>query len=818
MQSFWQDLRYGLRMLRKDSGLTALAVLTLALGIGANTTIFSVLDPLVLRKLPVTSPDELVSVVSAGTLGPTEISEIGTFYTYRERASAFSSVMAFSQPAPYEVTHNERTGLANGEIVSGNYFSGLGVRPFAGRFFDTADENGPTVVVLGFDYWKREFRSDPSAIGKAISFGDQADASREGTEPQRMYTIVGVAPPEFSGVVVGEVPDFYMPVGAASFPSQDYWQSMWVTILARLKPGVSILQAQETLDPLLQEVEKRSTLPDIERKESYAHVLLSPASRGLSKARATFSLSAKILTVVVGLVLLIACGNVANLLLTRGMARKREFTVRLALGAGRWRVIRQLLAESTILAVAGAGAGLVLAHWTSNLLVASLSTRRLPIALATGFNGRIALFTVLVLAVTVLLCGLAPALSATRGELAEELKVQNSGSYRSSMQSRLGQALIVGQVALSMMLLAGTGLLLHSLFNLETLNAGFDRDKVLVVTMSGYSASRTRVQMASFYDQLLERVQQLPGVHSASYSSFTPISGKEVGVNVIVEGHTLQPGEIANDRFVGVSPGYFETMGIGLLEGRDFVKADVHPNSTVAIINRTMAHRFFGDVSPVGKHFRFVEGNRPPMEIVGVVADSKYNDLRESPIDFFYIPGTHGELEIRADRSAKGLAGSLRGILDSLDSSVAITNIWTLRRQVDESLHPDRLIAALCGVFSALALTLACVGLYGAIAFTVARRTSEFGIRMALGAHPRNILRLVVEQGMRLTLAGLLLGIVAALAATSLFASFLFGVKRTDPLTFAAVSVVLLSAAILACYIPARRAMRVDPMTALRDE
>ena len=380
------------------------------------------------------------------------------------------------------------------------------------------------------------------------------------------------------------------------------------------------------------------------------------------------------------------------------------------------------------------------------------------------------------------------------------------------------------QVALSMALLACAGLLLHSLFNLETFDPGFNRDSVWIVTMNGYSASRTRDQIVVSYDQLLERVRQLPGVHSAAYASFTPISGKEVGVNVAVEGYTLRPGEVANERFVGVSPGYFETMGIPLLEGRDFTQAEVHPisqsyqSTTVAIINRTMAHRFFGDASPLGKHFRFVEGKRPPLEIVGVVADSKYNDLREGPVDFFYIPGTHGELEIRASRSARSFAGPLRDILRSLDGSVTITSVKTLREQVDESLHPDRLIAALCGVFSILALTLTCVGLYGALAFNVARRTSEIGVRMALGAHPRDIFRLVVGQGMRLTVSGLILGIVAALASTSLLASLLFGVKQTDPLTLAGVSVVLLAAAALACYVPARRAMRVDPMTALRDE
>jgi macrolide transport system ATP-binding/permease protein len=824
MQSLWQDIRYGLRLLRKNLGFTVVAVLTLALGIGANTAIFSILDPLLLRKLPVQNPDELVWVNSAGTLGPAEISEVETYYVYRDKAQIFSSILAFSGIATYDVTHDSHTASVKGQLVSANYFTVLGIRPFAGRLFSDEDQHSSATLVLSFDFWKREFDSDPDVVGKALSFGDQADASRTGPATTHSYVIAGVAPPGFFGAEVGKSPDFYMPLGAADLPSQDYWQTHGVTILARLKPGVSIPQAQAGLDPLLHEVEKTSALPEIERNENFARVLLTPAARGLSEARTNFSLPAQILMIVVALLLLIACGNVANLLLARGTARRREFTVRLALGARRWRVIRQLLAESTILALAGTASGLLVGQWTSRLLVASLSTRQLPVLLATGLNRRSLFFTAVVLVLTVLVCGLGPAVFATRGELAADLKTQGAGYRGSVSQSRLGTYLIVAQVALSMLLLAGAGLLLHSLFNLETFDAGFDRDKVLIVTMSGYSASRTRDQVARFYDQLIDRVRQLPGVRSASISSFTPISGKEVGVNVVVEGYTLRQGEVANERFVGISPEYFDTMGIPLLAGRDFTREDAHSNSpsyqstNVAIINRTMARRFFGDRSPLGKHFRFVEGNRPPMEIVGVVADSKYNSLRESPTDFFYIPGTHGDLEIRTNGSAKTLAGPLREILHSLDSSVTVTGISTLRQQVDESLHPDRLIAALCGAFSLLALALTCVGLYGALAFHVARRTSEIGIRMALGADRRDIFKLVMRHGMGLAFAGLVLGIFAALSAGSLLASILFGVKQADPLAFWGVSVVLLLSAFLASYVPARRAMAVDPIAALRDE
>ncbi len=597
-----------------------------------------------------------------------------------------------------------------------------------------------------------------------------------------------------------------------------------MTILARLKSGISMEQAQAALEPLLQKAGTTSTIPEIERKEFFDRVLLTPASRGLSAARAKFSLPARILMMVVGLLLLIACGNIANLSLARGMARKREITVRLALGAGRWRVIRQLLTESVLVAGAGTMAGLAMGQWISRLLLASLSTSQFPIVLSTALNWRLLRFATALLGIAVVVCGLTPALFAASGELADALKSQGTGAHISPGQSRFNRALIVAQVGLSTMLLAGAGLLLRSLYNLETFDAGFDRDKVLTVALNGYSASRTRDQVANFYKQLLERVKSLPGVRSASYSGFAPISGKEIGVNVTVEGYTLHPGEVANERFVGVSPGYFETMGIPILAGRDFTPADTRSDSnsyqatTAAIVNRTMARRFFGDGNPVGKHIRFVEGNRPPLEIVGVVADSKYNDLRESAIDFFYIPGTHGDLEIRANVPAETLALPVQDVVRSLDSSVTVTSIRTLRESIDESLHSDRLIAALCGIFSMLALALTCVGLYGVLASDVARRRHELGIRIAVGASPRNIFQLLVRQGLRLTFLGVALGLFAAFASGSLLASLLFGVRKTDPLTFVAVSAVLLTAAFLSCYLTGttRRAHRPHIRAALR--
>src|SRR5579863_15159 len=810
MGALWQDIKFGMRMLAKNPGFTAVAVLTLTLGIGANAAIFSILDPLLLRKLPVRNPDELVLVHAAGTIHGEDSSELSSYFIYRDNATVFLGVLAASLVIGLPVTKDGETTPVESESVSGNFFEVLGVHPFRGRLLipsDSQANHDEHVAVLSFDYWRREFHGDAGAVGKNLTIQNVP------------YTIVGVAPPEFFGITMDSVPEFYIPIG--SHPNRDWW----ITILARLRPGVSIAQAQAGLEPLFRQVMAASTLPEIEKEQDMSRLILTPAARGLSDLRERFSLPAKILMAVVGLVLLIACSNVANLLFARSASRRKEITVRLALGAGRSRLVRQLLTESALLAGMGAALGLLAAGWTGQLLVASLSTERDPIHFAAGLTGRVLLFTTGALIVTVLLCGLLPALAATHGELAQHLKVQSSalgGAVRNRWHAK---APVVIQVALSVTVLAGAGLLLHSLYNLETLDVGFDRDNVLTVIFNSNGGGRTADQVHNFYDVLAERARNLPGVHSACVSATSPIDGLEYGVNVEVEDRPVNPGE-SHVFFTNTMPGYFETLGIPLLAGRDFSSHDTADSPHVAIINQTMARHYFGDRDPIGKHFKFVEGTRPPMEIIGIAADSIYFNLREAPEDYLYLDRAQsnssgsvaGTLDIRANANAKALAAPVREMLRSLDRSVQIRHIRTLREQAEESLHSDRVIAALCSVFSLLALVLTCVGLYGTLSFSVARRTSEIGVRMALGAEPRDIFRLVVDGGMRLTLAGLLLGAAGAIASGSLLASLLFGVKRMDPVTFAGVAILLIAAAILACYIPARRAMRVDPLVALRDE
>jgi predicted permease len=812
MGALWQDVRFGLRMLGKNPGFTAVAVLTLALGIGANAAIFSILDPLLLRKLPVRNPDELVLIHSAGSMETLDGSDGPDFLLYRDNNHVFSDVFADVGVSSYQITQNGSTGSANGDAVSGNYFSALGVRPFAGHLLSPGGGHGSAgnpEIVLSFDYWKSAFGGDVTVIGKTIPIRNLS------------YTIVGVSPPEFFGLVVGKTPDFYLPM---ENPARNF-----LTIFGRLKPEISLAQAQTDLEPVFQQMLAQSPVPAIERPGSMARLVLTPAARGLSDLRVKFSLAAQILMAVVGLILLIACSNVANLLFAKGAARRKEITLRLALGAGRWRLVRQLITESALLALTGAAVGLLLAVWGSNLLVAALSTEHFHVALKAGLSGRVLLFTSGILMLTVFLCGLAPALSATRSDLAQDLKLQGSGVAASASKRRGGMFVVVGQVALSMTILAGAGLLLHSLFNLETFDVGFNRDNVLAINFNGSGPGRTPEQINSFYDQLIERTKNLPGVRSASISAYSQTAG-QMGLNVEVEGHPVSSAEESHVFFNTVDPNYFVTLGIPVLQGREFTNQDGGNAAMVAIINRTMARHYFGGESPIGKRLNFDTGKKwPAMEIVGVVADSKYNDLREASTDFVYVnrtqmrslhpaPNVVGVLDVRATGNATALSGPLRDAIHSLDSSVKITGIKTLRQQIDESLHQDRLIAALCGIFSLLALTLTCVGLYGTLSFNVVRRTKEIGVRMALGARPGNIFALVIGQGMRLVIFGLVIGAAGALASASLLAKLLFGVKGADPVAFVGTSVLLVLAAIAACYLPARRAMRVDPMVALREE
>ncbi|HEX7287906.1 MAG TPA: ABC transporter permease [Candidatus Angelobacter sp.] len=813
LESLRQDLRYSLRLLRQSRGVSAVAVLTLALGIGANTAIFSILDPLLLRKVPVDHPDELALLDSAGTMGKNGIWPVLALDQFRE-VRAFTGALAF---APIEFEREARDGSVQNvraEMVSGDYFSLLGVKPYAGRLIEADDDRGAfgsQVAVLSYEYWRREFKGEVSVVGKMVPIHHMT------------YTVVGVAPPEFSGLVVGEKPEFYLPLkaGRPMTSSDPYSSAEWVTIVARLRPGVSAAQAAAATEPLLRQIADDSGVPEVERKQAMARMVVTSAARGISSLRERFSLPARILMAVVALVLLIACANVASLLLAQGEARRQEIAVKLALGAGRLRLARQFLTQALLLAAMGAAGGLVLAQWSSGVLANCVAPAQSGPALGSGLDGRVLLFTLAATALTVLLCGLAPALSATRPATATSANQQ-----RRHVPRRLNNAMVLGQVAVSVTLLVTAGLLLRSLVKLETFDAGFNRDRVLVAEMNDASDGWSPERVHRFYDRLLAHAKRLPGVQSASLASFSPMSGRVLGINLQVEGYNAQAGEELHAFFNQVRPRYFATLGTTLIEGRDFSPQDTVNSPLVAIINRTMARHYFGTESALGRTFKTVEGNRGPYTIIGVAADSRYNDLREVTPDLFYLSSLQAApravvkatLIVRAaGASAAMLAVPVRETIRSLDRTVSI-NARTLREQVDDSLRQERLIAALCAAFSLLALLLTCVGLYGLLSLSVARRTSEIGIRMALGAGKSSILGMVIGGGMRLATVGLLLGALGAFAASTWVRSMLFGVGRADLVTLAVICLVLSLAALVACYLPARRATRVDPMAALRSE
>jgi predicted permease len=807
----WQELRYAVRVLLKAPLFAVTTVLILALGIGANTAVFALLEPLFLRKLPVRNPDELVLIGSRGSLRTLDVAETNAYDSYRVGSPVFAGVLAFAPLGQTELIRNGGTSMAQGEGVSANYFTVLGVHPFAGRYFASDDQlhysaNPP--VVLSFDWWRREFLSDPDIIGKTLPLRGRA------------CTIVAISTPEFFGTVVGQRPDFYLPF--EHMPERPEW----VTILARMKAGVSRGQALASLNPLFQQISAQSDIPAIERRQAMAEPILTPAGRGVSELRAQYSLPSRILAVVAGFILIIACLNVANLLLVRGIGRRTEFKIRRSLGASRKSLVRQMMTEITLIALVGTVVGAITGRAINGLLVSSLSIGHIAYKMPTASESAYALFTVAILGFSAMLCGIWPALSTSGEDSGDGLSNRSLASGRLSSGSRSSRALIIGQVSLSVTLLVNSSLLLHNLLNLETFDVGFQRHNVLAVSLNASAPGRSPEQITGIYSQLVERIKTAPGVRAASISLLTPMSGRELGINVTVEGRPSQPEDKTHVFFNVVSPRYFETLGISFIAGRDFAPHDDRLSPTVAIINRTMALHLFRHQNPLGMRFRFIEGKRPPMQIVGVVADSSYNDLREQTPDFLYLsqqqvgrPSSAGILNIRFEgtRSAQSWT-SMRSLIRSVDSSITIRSVRTLQETVDETLHQDRLLTFACSTFGLIALILTCSGIYGTISWQVARRTNEIGLRMALGAQSGDIIKLVLREIGWVVLIGIGIGIPMALAASRLISDILFKLRPDDPFTITLSVALLFGMAQLAGYLPARRAACIDPMAALRFE
>jgi len=835
LETLLQDLRYGLRQLRRNPGFTAVAVLTLALGIGANTAVFSLLNAVMLRELPVQNPGQIVVFGEGRARGSTDDFACTRAYSYpfyceiRQKNQVFSDVSALLSVL-FAGMHGAIDGSGNLEpmnvqLVSGTYFSTLGVKPVLGRAFTEAEDEpagGHPVAVASYTWWKRRFGRDPSVVGKTVSLG------------ATVYTIVGVTPPEFFGTMVGESPDLWIPLSMEKqvSPGWNGLDDKWfesLEILARLKPGVTAGHAEANVNLLARQVWQEYAGPVLTREQEQqlerAHIKLTPAARGLSELRFEFSLPLQILMMVVGLVLLIACANIANLLLARATARQREIALRMAIGAARSRLIRQMLTESLLMASLGGALGVLFASWASHVLLAMVSAGPEPLPLNVAPDTRLLAFTFVVSLVTAILFGAAPALRATKVELTPALK-EGRGGFSIVGRTGLAKALIVSQVALSLVLLIGAGLFLRTLVKLAKVDTGFKKENVLLFGIDPVDAGyKLDSRLVNLYQQIEQRVGAQPGVRSASVSHYTFNEGED-GTGVAVEGSGPQAENPPNVNHNVVGPGYFATMGIPLLVGRVIGPQDTASSPKVAVINETMAKEFFPGGSPIGRRFGMedVARHRSDFEVVGVVKDAKYVSLRERPQPAAYYPYAQNigpyyyDFEVRYVGDPRAIISEVRQAVAEVDRRLPISYQNTLAEQVDRSIADQHLVAQLSAFFGLLAVFLACIGIYGLMSYDVSRRRNEIGVRMALGAGYSKVLWMVMRESLILVGLGLLVGLPVALAAEGLASKMLFGLKPTDPLSVVGAAILLLALAALAGYLPARAATQVDPMAALRNE
>ncbi len=846
-----QDVRFAFRMLRKSPGFTAVTILTLALGIGANTAIFSLIDAVMLRALPIRNPQQLILLEWRAAHEPSTNSSYnwsgcpdvstdqalfiinptappgGCTFSYpmfeqlRSQHDIFSDLCTFIGGQSEHLTLNGSVSMATGLLVSGDFFATLGTRAILGRTLGPADDqpgSQPTAM-LSYAFWKSRFAGDPSIIGKSILL------------EKTSFTVVGITAPGFTGVDPGRSVDVWMPLSSQAYvapylPKRTAANSTWLEMMARLKSGVSRSQAQSALSVLFVNATttgstamfKPNDLPRIE---------LVSAARGLTSLRREFSQPLFVLMACVGIILLIACANVGGLFLARASSRRQEIAMRLTLGATRGRLARQLLTESLLTSLLGAALGTLLAYWSASALVAFLwDIWSSPIDLDVRPDGLVLLFTIGVAVLASVLFGLAPALQSTRVDLAPALKGVASKPLALFAGRRLafGSLLVVAQVALSIVVLAGAGLLVRTLINLEQMNVGFETDHLLLfsvdMTMAGHTVFDNSPQVYQLDRALQTRFAALPGVTSVTYSMGALLSGGSMTEDLKLPGAPAS--SASSTDMLRVGPGFFETMGIPLLSGRTFTAADFTSSVTPqpVVISQSFTKKFFGDENPLGRGVSDSGSKKADWQVVGVVGDAKYNSLRDAVAPTVYTLQEYSgaEFELRTKANSTALIPLVRDVARQVNSSLLLSDFKTQTEQIDQLLYQERLVAGLSSLFSALSLLLACIGLYGLLCYEIVRRTRELGIRLALGAQRGDLLRLVVGQGVLLVLIGAAIGIGAAAAVTRFLATMLYGVHANDPLTFAAVSLLLFGAALLACYLPARRAMRVDPMVALRYE
>jgi len=819
MHTTWHDLRYAVRMLLKNPGFAIVAVLTLALGIGANAAIFSVTDAVMLKLLPVKNPKQLVYF---RLLSPQERGSAfsrAEFARFLEQSHSFSGMSAFDT-LRLMGTVDGQSEFVSGECVSGTFFSVLGVDVSVGRPLTVDDDQPgrPGVAVISYSYWQRKFGLDPAVTGNTIRLKNVP------------FTIVGVAPPRFRGIELGDAMDVWVPLA--------FWEQLLLNdhltlgVMARIKPEVDARQASAEITLIDQQFAAAAlgsqVTPLAARDLQARNVELVPGGRGLSDLPDELPRSLLVLTMVVGLVLLIACANVANLLLARAVNRRKEIAVRLALGAPRIRLFRQLLTESLLLAVAGGALGLLLASWATSALMDFLSYGGALRTLDVRTDLRTLCFALGVSFLTCLLFGVAPALWATRMDASLTLKGAPNSAGANTPRLGPRSMLVISQVSLSVLLLVGAGLLVRSLQKLSMVDAGFRQENVLLVslypTLSGYEGARE----LALYANAQERVSAAPGVASATFSRFGMLSG---GRWIRVATHFASADKGEKEIKVNcnpVAPRFFETMGIPMVLGRDFTGADGQQAPRVAVVSESFARRYFPDEGALGKQLLFKDGKAgEQIVVVGIVKEVKALSLRErESLPQIYIPLAQAPadllgqmtMEVRTAMEPAAAATAVRDAMHDTDSNLPVVQIITQKAQTEGTLQNERSLSTLSTVFGILALLLACLGLYGIAAYSVAARTREIGIRMALGARPDEVHRMVIRQGIRLALIGIAAGLAGALVASRILASLLFGVSGADSLIYAGVSILLILVALAACYIPARRAAAVDPMIALRYE
>jgi len=814
MSSFWQDVRYSLRMIAKAPGYAAIAILTLALGIGANSTIFSWINSTLLNPIPgLASPSEVVAMtLGRGTDNAFPLT-YPDFEAMRDGQQSFDGLTA-SNIAPMSLTGKGKPERVWGAVASANYFDLLGVRPILGRGFLPEEDikpGGAPVTVISYRLWQTHFGANPDVVGQTLEIN------------QHPYTIVGVAPPVFQGSQTGLRMELWIPIMMEEqlMPQGDLLHDhhyFWLSALGRLKPGVSPEQAQEEMTLRL----KREAKNYPEEHKGHDSVSVYPLWRNPMGGNQLFSTLLPMLMTIAGLVLLLACANVANLMLVRSVSRRREIAIRMSLGANRWRLVRQLLVESLILALTGGLIAFLFTFWSAGTFMRFVPKTDFPISLGMRVDHTVLLATLVISVLTGVIFGILPALRAS-GEAPVAVLKEDTGSASGGMRkARLASALVVAQISLSLLLLICAGLFIRSFMSAQQIKTGFNPHNVLIATYDLFTGGYSEASGVEFDRQLVTKLETQPGIQSVALSSRVPLAFGGGSTAVNPEGYVSQANESMETQVAIVTPNYFQTLQIPIVKGRDFTPQDAKSSQRVVIVSETFVNRYWPNQEALGKQLNS-DLTHEWFTVVGVARDSKVNALNEKPRPFLYLPlyqVYRSTLIVLARTNGDSLAAgtTVEKTIHELNADLVVFDVTTLELREQIASFPQRVAGTFVGAFGLLALVLAAVGIYGVTSYTTRQRTHEIGIRMTLGASKRDVLRLVIGNGLRLTLIGVLLGLAASFALTRFLTSMLLGVTSTDALTFSSVAILLCAVALLACLLPARRAMRVDPMVALRYE